>query len=272
VKRGAAFLLLLLPLVFGGCSVLRGAQLWAPESYGLEWAAPGLYVETGMPAQQRTEMVAAMAWAETAIRRAYGEVLSTPIVNACVSEACYKRFGGKGSMAKVYGNRILISPRGLNGHLIAHEWSHAELRKRLTLSGYFRLPSWFDEGVAVAVSEAPEHSEAHWQYLESHNVPRPDRAELMSLQSLSQWLDAVHRYGEHLNPQRMARGEPRVAPVYGAAGHEIRPWLAVAGTAGLLSVIDALNAGDDFTTVYRTAVEVRHPPNGSATHLGLVTP
>ena len=95
---------------------------------------------------------------------------------------------------------------------------------------------------------------------------------MMSLQSLSQWLDAVHRYGEHLNPQRMARGEPRVAPVYGAAGHEIRPWLAVAGTAGLLSVIDALNVGDDFTTVYRTAVEVRHPPNGSATHVGLDIP
>lgn len=199
MKRGAAFLLLL-PLVVGGGSVLRGAQLWVPENSGLKRAAPGLFVETGMPTQQRTEMVAAMAWAETAIRRAYGEALSTPIVNACMSEACYKRFGGKGSMAKVYGNRILISPRGLNGHFIAHEWSHAELRKRLTLSGYFRLPSWFDEGVAVAVSEAPEHSEAHWQYLESHNVPRPDRAQLMSLQSLSQWLDAVHRYGEHLNP------------------------------------------------------------------------
>jgi hypothetical protein len=189
-----------------------------------------------------------------------------------VSEACYKRFGGMGSMAKVYGNRILISPRGLNGHFIAHEWSHAELRKRLTLSGYFRLPSWFDEGVAVAVSEAPEHSEAHLQYLESHNVPRPDRAELMSLQSLSQWLDAVHRYGEHLNPQRMARGEPRVAPVYSAAGHEVRPWLAVAGTGGLLHVIDALNAGDDFTTAYRAAAEGRHPPNGSAVHADVETP
>lgn len=270
--RRAAFLLLL-TLLLGGCSVLRGAQLWAPESAGLERAAPGLYVEASMPVRQRIELVAARAWAEAAIRRTYGEALSAPVVNACASETCYERFGGiGGSKAKIYGNRILISPRGLNGHFIAHEWSHAEMHKRLSLSGYLSLPSWFDEGVAVAISEAPEHSEAHWQYLVSHNVPRPDRAELMSLRSLSQWLDAVHRYGEDLNVQRIARGEPRVAPVYSAAGHELRPWLAVAGTAGLSRVIDALNNGDDFAMAYRAAVGASHPPIRSATHVGLDSP
>lgn len=271
MTRGAAFLLPLMLLVLGGCSVLRSAQLLAPESAGLERAVPDLYVEAGMSAQQRAELLAAMDWAKAAVQRTYGAVLSAPIVHACASEACYERFGGKGSKAKVYGNRILISPRGLNGHFIAHEWSHAEMHKRLTLSGYFRLPTWFDEGVAVAVSEAPEHSEAHWQYLESHNVPRPDRAELMTLQSLSQWLDAVHRYGVDQNVQRIARGEPRIAPLYSAAGHEVRPWLAVAKTAGLLRVIDALNASDDFMDAYRAAAESRPAPNDSATHAGLDT-
>ena len=268
----SASILLLVPLLLGGCSVLRAAQLWAPERAGLERAAAGLYVEAGMPAQQRTELVAAMGWAEAAIQRAYGDVLSAPIVNACASDACYERFGGMGSVAKVYGNRILISPRGLNGHFIAHEWSHAEMHKRLSPSGYLRLPSWFDEGVAVAISEAPEHSEAHWQYLVGHRVPRPERGELMSLRSLSQWLDAVNRYGEDLNQQRIARGEPRVAPVYGAAGHELRPWLAKAGAAGLSRMIEALNDGDDFAMAYRAAAEGRHAQNGAATHVGLDTP
>ena len=271
--RPVTVLLLLLSVLVGGCSVLRGAQLWAPENAGLERVAPGLYVEAGMSLQQRTELLVAMAWAEAAIQRAYGAVRSTPIVNACASEACYERFGGMGgSRAKVYGNRILISPRALDGHFIAHEWSHAEMQKRLSLSGYLRLPSWFDEGVAVAISETPEHSEAHWQYLVSHNVPRPGRTELMSLHSLSQWLDAVHRYGEDQNRQRIARGEPRVAPLYAAAGHELRPWLATAGTSGLLRVIEALNAGDDFATAYRVAAEARNPADGSATHVGLDTP
>lgn len=254
----AAIGTMLFVLFAAGCSTLQGVRLLTPELSGLEPAAPGLYVEASMPKQQRAELIAAKSWAEAGIRRAYGDVLSTPIVHACWSETCYERFGGMGSVAKVYGNRILVSSRGLNGHFIAHEWSHAELHKRLTLSGYFRVPSWFDEGVAVVISEAPEHSEAHWQYLVENDVPRPDRAELMRLETLRQWLDAVHRYSEDRNQQRMARGEPRIAPVYAAAGHEVRPWLANAATSGLLGLIEQVNAGIAFDTAYRAGVS-GHP-------------
>lgn len=250
----AALAALLYIISAAGCGTVQGVKLLTPELSGLEQVEPGLYVEAGMPERQRTELIAAKSWAERKIRHAYGDVVSDPIVHACWSEACYERFGGMGSIAKVYGNRILISPRGLNGHFIAHEWSHAELHKRLTLSGYFEVPSWFDEGLAVTISEAPEHSEAHWQYLVEHNVPRPDKEELMRLNTLRQWLAAVHRYGEDLNRQRMARGEARIAPVYAAAGHEVRPWLASAGTSGLLRLIEQVNAGVAFTTAYRAAV------------------
>lgn len=258
VGRVFAAIGIMLFVLFGaGCGTLQGVGLLTPELSGLEPAAPGLYVEAGMPAQQRAELIAAKSWAEDAIHRAYGDVLSSPIVHACWSEKCYERFSGMGSVAKVYGDRILVSPRGLNGHFITHEWSHAELHKRLTLSGYFRVPSWFDEGVAVAISEAPEHSEAHWQYLVEYDVPRPDRAELMRMKTLRQWLDAVHRYGEDDNQQRMARGEARIAPVYAAAGHEVRLWLASAGTFGLLALIDQVNAGVAFDTAYCAVVSTQ---------------
>lgn len=92
------------------------------------------------------------------------EVLGRTLLCMLVSlnERCFWAFGGREAIAKVYYDRILLSPRGLNWHFIAHEWSHAEMSTRLSLFAWKRMPQWFDEGVAVAVSEAAEHSEQHW--------------------------------------------------------------------------------------------------------------
>ena len=120
-------ILILLPLLalLAGCSVLQGGKLFAPETFGFERIA------------------------------AYGSVEPRPIVHACITEQCLESFGGKGTFAKVYGNRILLSPRGLTWHFIAHEWSHAEMLTRLGFFAWRRMPQWFDDGVAVAISEAP---------------------------------------------------------------------------------------------------------------------
>ncbi|MFO0774067.1 MAG: hypothetical protein U0172_05310 [Nitrospiraceae bacterium] len=194
----------------------------------------------------------AMERAEAAIRRAYGDVHSHPRINACISEACYEAFGGeRGSIAKIYGHRMLLSPRGLNWHFIAHEWSHDEIHTRLSLRARWRLPQWFDEGVAVAISEAPEHSEAHWQWLVASNIPRPTTEELHTLVSLQQWFDALHRYSGSKSAERNAEREPEYRPVYSAAGHELRGWLATVGPAGLMALIERMNGGEDFESAYR---------------------
>jgi hypothetical protein len=242
--------LLLTASLLSGCSVLQGSKLLAPESFGLTSVAPNIYVEAGADETVQGNLREAMDKAEEAIRFAYRSANSRPIAYACITEECYKAFGGRGSVAKVYGNRILLSPRGLNWHFLAHEWSHAEMFSRLTLSAWWHLPQWFDEGVAVAISEAPEHSESHWQFLVASNTPRPSREELHTFKSLRQWLGAVHRYGDDKNIERKANGEPTISPVYSAAGHELRPWLAKVGSAGLLAFIAQLNDGEDFKSTY----------------------
>ena len=115
-----------------------------------------------------------------------------------------------------------------------------------------RTPQWFDEGLAVAISEAPENSENHWQFLITANIPRPTRAELLTYQSLQQWLAAVHRFGDDKNFERVAQGQPTLSPVYAAAVHEVRPWLAQVGSQGLLQVIQRMNEGMDFEAAYAT--------------------
>ena len=250
-----------------GCSTVQGGKLYMPETFGFVPVAPDIYVEPGTDEATQARLREAMNRAEGAIRAAYGDVRAHPVVHACVTEKCLESFGGKGTFAKVYGNRILLSPRGLNWHIIAHEWSHAEMWTRLSLPAWKRMPQWFDDGVAVAISEAPEHSEQHWQFLVASDVSRPTPEELHWLQSLDQWLAAVRRYSDNRNAERRARGEPEIHAVYAAAGHELRPWLAAAGPTGLRSFIDRLNAGDAFEAAYRTArlgPALTPPPTRSA--------
>jgi len=248
-------LLLALGLL-SGCgmlhSVSQSGKLLAPESFGLIPVAPQLYVEAGTDEATRDRLRANMARAEAAIHKAYGNVSARPNVHACITEKCYASFGGRGSVAKVFGQRILLSPRGLNWHFLAHEWSHAEMSTRLTLFTWKRMPQWFDEGLAVVISEAPEHSEHHWQFLINANIPRPTREELLTYQSLQQWLAAVHRFGDDKNFERVIQGQPTLSPVYAAAGHEVRSWLAQVGKDGLETLISRLNEGAEFELVYQT--------------------
>lgn len=245
-------LALLLLTLLGGCSLLQGGKLYAPETFGLIKVTSSIYVEPGTDEATQARLRDAMDTAEHAIRTAYGSVASHPIIHACVTERCLERFGGKDTFAKFYGNRILLSPRGLNWHLIAHEWSHVEMLTRLDLAAWRRLPQWFDEGVAVAISEAPEHSEQHWRFLAASNIARPTSEELQTFRSLSQWLAANRRFSDKKNAERRARGETEIHSLYAAAGHEVRPWLAEVGREGLLGLIADLNAGADFTSRYHS--------------------
>ncbi len=246
-------LILLLSSLSTGCSIIQGSKLLAPESFNLTPISPTMYVEVGTNEIIREQLQVDMKKAENAIRKAYGDVKSHPLVYACVSEECYESFGGRGSKAKVYGNHILLSPRGLNWHFLAHEWSHSEIQTRLTFRAWWNLPQWFNEGVAVVVSEDPGYSENHWQFLVESNISRPSQKELYTLKSLRQWLGAVKRYGATQNAVRRANGESEIRPLYTAAGLEVRPWLSKAGSEGLLVFIKRLNDGEEFESVYQAA-------------------
>ena len=252
--------LLLTLAVLSGCgmlhSVTQSGKLLAPESFGLIIIAPHLYVEAGTDEATQGQLRADMDRAEAAIVKAYSSVSTRPIVHACITEKCYATFGGRGEVAKVFGQRILLSPRGLNWHFMAHEWSHAEMSSRLSFRAWKRMPQWFDEGVAVTISEAPEHSENHWQFLIRAEIPRPTRDELLTYQSLQQWLEAVHRFGGDKNLERATKGEATLSPVYAAAGHEVRPWLAQARSPGLLQFIQRMNQGENFTSAYQKIYKI----------------
>lgn len=255
MKKIKILLILSALLFITGCSSFKAAKLLVPTWFGMEKIDARVFVNKEMSSAERAQILSLIAESEKQIIKYYGKATSRPEYFFCATEECYKSFGFTSSRAQSFGNYgCLFSPRGATVPIISHEWSHIELYTRInSVWTMLHIPQWFDEGLAVTVSEEPTHSESQWQYMIASNIPRPTREELHDYKTLSEWLDAVHHFGEDLNKERKAKGEPTLAPLYTAAGHEVRLWYNKVGTQGLISLIDKMKNGKDFDKAYSEA-------------------
>src|SRR5262249_50359216 len=147
-----------LTLVLAGAVALAEPVLAAivcPGCFGFERLSETVYVDHAMTDQERTAFRRALAEADARLVAFYGDVVAPPIVLACRTGACNGRLHGGARGAAYLTIALRLAPRGLNATIIAHERSHIELHSRI---GFWRLaegtiPAWFDEGLAVVVSE-----------------------------------------------------------------------------------------------------------------------
>lgn len=244
-----AALCLLVPWLTA-CSVLQGLRALSPEDAGMENVSGEIWVEPAMSRSQRETLLEATRTARMQLERAYGPLRTRPRLIACVTETCYKGFGQQRTRAVSFGDSaILLSPRGLTAGFIAHEWSHAELYARLggaTGALCRDMPRWFDEGLAVVLSEDPDYGESAYQRATNLGLPMPGADEL---RTRAQWQVAVGKYGDALRGGEPGATHPPVT--YAAAGHWVREWYACAGPGGLAHLIAAVAAGAPFDTSWR---------------------
>jgi hypothetical protein len=149
-------------LVVGGVVVAWPAMAAyvCPACYGLEPVTSDLLVESAMPAAERESLRETVAEAAEQVSLFYGSFEHRPTILACHTDACDHRLGGSGARATTFGTLFIrVSPRGLNQTVLAHEFSHVEFHSRLgalqLLTG--SVPAWFDEGLAVLVSNDPRY-------------------------------------------------------------------------------------------------------------------
>jgi len=126
-----------------------------PSCYGLEPIASHLFVESAMPVADRATLRATVAAATAQVANFYGSFDRRPTVLACATAACDHRLGGRAARATTFGTLFIrLSPRGLDQTIVTHEFSHVEFHARVgdvrLLTG--SVPAWFDEGLAVIVS------------------------------------------------------------------------------------------------------------------------
>ncbi|UBU10351.1 hypothetical protein [Nonomuraea gerenzanensis] len=204
------------------------AATTCPGCYGLTELEASVHTEADLSQAQKAQIQRTVTEARRRITTFYGSRTSSPTLLACATESCYQRIGGGRERGIAVLNRaVMLSPKGLDAVIASHEMSHVELHTRLT-SGE-EVPQWFDEGLAVVVSDdrrylAPATSAD--RCLTSPTGPLPV--------TLDEWLSAASKD----------------AGTYAKSACQVSRWLRDnGGRTGLLSLIDHLNAGTPFTTL-----------------------
>ena len=134
------------------------AALVCPRCFGFEQLYGRVYVDAAMPGPLRVQLARAMREGETKVAGFYGELKAAPEVLACATDICWQRLGGGGAQGISYASvGIRLAPRGIDPVIVAHELSHIELHERTGLANFIlgSIPAWFDEGLAVIVSDDP---------------------------------------------------------------------------------------------------------------------
>lgn len=196
-----------------------------PGCYGLTHLGADVYADTGDP--RLRDLVRA---ADRRIAAFYGERRSHPRVLICTTAECYRRIGGGGEKGRALRDwSLMLSPEGANETIATHELSHGEFHRRLG-SARPKVPQWFDEGLAVLVSE-------DGRYL----APGPERCKLPYEEALpvttADWWSPANA------------GDDRK---YLQAACVVSRWVgAQGGSAGVLDLIKRLRDGAAFADLVR---------------------
>jgi len=198
------------------------AATTCPGCYGLTRVGGDVYSERGLTAVQTTQLADLAADARRRVEEFYGHRVSEPRLVACFTDECYDRIGGGGEKGVAVLNRaVMLSPRGLDAVIAAHEMAHVELNQRLD----HEVPQWFNEGLAVVISRDPRYLGEHCRV--PFDGPLPE--------TLPDWLDA-------------ASADPQT--YYSRAACRVQRWLdANGGRDAVLTLIDQLNDGADLPPI-----------------------
>ncbi|GAA3230497.1 hypothetical protein [Nonomuraea helvata] len=196
-----------------------------PRCYGLERLQPGVYAEPGLPQARRRQVSEVAEQANRRVSDFFGGRTTSPDVLVCLSDDCYRRIGGGRERGIAVLNRsVMLSPRGVDPVIASHELTHVELHARLDGA---EVPQWFDEGLAVLVSDDP-------RYL----APTGDRCLRDSRRPLPVTLD---------DWLRAASADPQV---YAEAACQVSRWVEKnGGNEAVRTLIERLSAGQPFPDI-----------------------
>ena len=207
------------------------AAIICPPCFGFERIERAVFVDRAMTPDVRAQAIKAIGQARERVRKFYGERRSDPTILICATEECYRRLDGGGSRGQAfYDFALMLSPSAISETIAAHEMSHIELHTRVGVWRVFReaIPVWFDEGLAVVVSDDP-------RYL----APDGDRCRVRNDNPLPETLREWLRAGD---PDRR----------YAAAACRVNAWVkAKGGPAAVVTLADRLADGADFNEAAR---------------------
>lgn len=205
-----------------------------PSCFGFERIASDTYVQQGMPLEEQTLAKNVLASSENRIREFYGDIERYPRVLICATQECIGRLGGGAAASGSVGAFVLLlGPKGINVIEISHELSLIEVSGRIGLyhSIMDTVPAWYEEGVAVLVSDDPEFIAPV-----RANVDRclADPSGILPV-DMTKWLDEADEYPF----------------IYAQAACRVDQWmLARGGSSAVSRLLARVARGESFTRAY----------------------
>jgi len=157
------YLLFILTLALTGTvyAYSNVARLVLVEHSSLSAIDNNVYVSEALSPNDRRAVLNMLESARDRIAANYGEPIAEPLIVVLSSQEEKQRFKLYDVLGKVlfapWGSYVLLSQQaGLD--VIAHELVHAEIFHRVGyLKRQFKIPTWFDEGVAMQVDHRPKY-------------------------------------------------------------------------------------------------------------------
>ena len=242
-RKGFLLIIILVLVVLAAAAVYffefnqYGYIMTVPYRSSFTEIADHIYINKGNKWSQE-EILDLIKQAEERDRVFWGDLhyLDETIFIICDDEKLIRKIGEDHATVTISfpfeRHYICISDKYLELDILAHEINHAELRSRLTSGAQAKIPTWFDEGLALQNDYREIYSEEQWisQTDNGKNVIAPEDMDTPAEFYAGEVKDRRFRY---LN-----------------AKHELNVWLAIHGQQGLLELIDKLNGGEDFDMAY----------------------
>ena len=162
--------------------------------------------------------------------------LDRTVIIICDNEKLLAKLGGDHDtqfvLFPVKKSYISVSTEYLTVDVLAHELTHAELYERLSVKAHSRIPTWFDEGVALQNDYREQYGPEAWaeQTDNGKNIVAHED------------MDTAAEFYSGTKEDRRFR--------YLNAKHDVAKWLEDHGLQGFMELIDRLNGGEDFSAAY----------------------
>ena len=193
-----------------------------------------VFARKDLPAEKRNRLLQQLHQAQESNDAFYGERRATPVVAFADNGPLKESLAVGNPFAATFFHRgeilAVVTPRGLNGEVMAHMLSHAEIKQRVGAEVFESLPAWFDEGLATLLDHRDFLSDATLDQALADGITLP------TLESMAprEWFQGPDGQ-DHLVQAKL----------------EVRRWYRIVGQQGVVQLLDRLAQGDDFDSAYR---------------------
>ena len=194
-----------------------------------------LYFNKNTPQRKVDSVKLLIELAANQVTGFWGQKTGNPKYIYCDSEADFKKYGSPYAVPALthlkLGAYIVISNKGIDLDIIAHEIAHSEFYERIGFYNWsFKIPRWFDEGLAMQNDNRDYYSEDTLKVRSNNFKNLPDIKNFKSGKQFSE---------EGTHEQIMLN--------FMTAKHEVKNWYT---KEKLDKLIKDINAGKSFDKAF----------------------